>query len=372
MNVKVVRTNTKDSGDEGILVAPEELKELIKSGESQNLEFKSSAILSNTNELAIQMTAFANTTGGTMLIGVNDDQTIEGMSPRRGHQELIMNVATDRCDPSIRPAFETVTFQDNSAVYVIKISRSDGIHGVKFSGGNALYTRVGSVVRALTSADIAQKVKGPAIEHESPPADKIFQKSYRRMLIRAENANPLFTPSSEIDDWLYVNHPETLLFGDPHPRQHGVVFKIDEQIDEPFYAEVSDVGVIYYGETIPQDDGTNISVTIRVIRGMLVYATKVYQHFEYTGTIVVELKLGNVKGQQLTTGFLNTILLLRHQKYVTSEDEIIVSKRMGSSDLAKDPDSFVAPMTVEFLRAFGLAIKESDVRSLIANPNGPS
>jgi hypothetical protein len=131
-----------------------ELKKMIESGESESIEFKNSGILSNTNELAFLMTAFANANGGFLLIGVNDDGTTEGMSARKGHQELIMSVARDKCDPPLLPNFETLSY-NQSDVYVIRITKSQGVpHGVKISKGLAFYTRVGSTVRSMSALEM--------------------------------------------------------------------------------------------------------------------------------------------------------------------------------------------------------------------------
>ena len=108
-------------------------------------KFKTSSILSNTTELAIQLTAFANADGGKILIGVNDDGTIEGMNAHKGHQEHIMNVAADKCVPPIRPTFEIIKPDVDSDVYIVEVLRGKCAHGVKESeGGLAFYVRVGS------------------------------------------------------------------------------------------------------------------------------------------------------------------------------------------------------------------------------------
>lgn len=53
------------------------LQELLKQGENQRLEFKSEQI--NAAGLAKEMVAFANTHGGIILLGVEDDGTVSGI-----------------------------------------------------------------------------------------------------------------------------------------------------------------------------------------------------------------------------------------------------------------------------------------------------
>jgi hypothetical protein len=137
------------------VVSVNDVRMLIAEGEGEKVEFKRSAILSNTTQLAIELTAFANTNGGIMLVGVNDDGTYEGMIAQSGHQELVMNVASDRCEPPVRPQFEKVV--DGALVYVIQVQKSGMLHGVKFHGGTAFYVRVGSTVRNLHPSELAAR-----------------------------------------------------------------------------------------------------------------------------------------------------------------------------------------------------------------------
>ena len=58
------------------------LMEIVKSGESLDREFKSDRRLINDREIYEEVVAFANTLGGVLLIGVEDDGTITGAKPR--------------------------------------------------------------------------------------------------------------------------------------------------------------------------------------------------------------------------------------------------------------------------------------------------
>jgi ATP-dependent DNA helicase RecG len=56
--------------------------EIVKSGESLDREFKSDRRMINDREIYEEVVAFANTSGGVLLIGVEDDGTITGAKPR--------------------------------------------------------------------------------------------------------------------------------------------------------------------------------------------------------------------------------------------------------------------------------------------------
>ena len=60
-----------------------ELKELIAEGESTTLEFKRK--FTSPEKIAKEIAAFANTKGGYLLIGVDDDKRIYGVKSDRYH-----------------------------------------------------------------------------------------------------------------------------------------------------------------------------------------------------------------------------------------------------------------------------------------------
>jgi len=136
------------------LTTPSELTELIKQLEGPMLDFKRSDILSHSNELAKLMVAFTNTMGGKILIGIDDERNIEGMSAKKEHEEFIMNIARDKSDPPISPRFEIVKI-DGSDVYIVTIPRFKYLpHGLKTLSGKVYYIRVGSTVREASPQEL--------------------------------------------------------------------------------------------------------------------------------------------------------------------------------------------------------------------------
>lgn len=135
----------------------DKVHELIKRGEGLTIEFKDSHILSNSFDLAKTMAAFANAEGGMILIGVKDTGEIEGMIAKRGHQEYIISVASDKCDPPIRPSFEKIRCDDIGDVHIITIPKRR-FHGVKMEGGVAYFIRVGSTIRSMTTYEFITRI----------------------------------------------------------------------------------------------------------------------------------------------------------------------------------------------------------------------
>ncbi|MAT38422.1 MAG: transcriptional regulator [Ectothiorhodospiraceae bacterium] len=73
--------------------------ELIQEGEGLQVEFKRK--VTSADRVAREMIAFANTKGGTMLFGVDDDKTIVGVESEKGELEYILPAAQELCDPPV-------------------------------------------------------------------------------------------------------------------------------------------------------------------------------------------------------------------------------------------------------------------------------
>lgn len=76
-----------------------ELLELIEEGENIQCEFKRK--FSTPEKIAREMIAFANTKGGYILFGVDDDKSIVGVESEKETTELVKDVALNYCEPAI-------------------------------------------------------------------------------------------------------------------------------------------------------------------------------------------------------------------------------------------------------------------------------
>ncbi len=83
-----------------------EIKELIAQGESTTLEFKRKII--SPVKLAKELAAFANTKGGMLLIGVDDDGTVIGIESEKTAIELVGKACGFFVDPPLQPKIEIV------------------------------------------------------------------------------------------------------------------------------------------------------------------------------------------------------------------------------------------------------------------------
>ena len=98
-----------------------ELKELIEEGENIQCEFKRK--FSTPEKIAREMIAFANTKGGYMIIGVDDDKEIIGVESEKETAELIKETAASVCEPPLNYQISFIEL-DGKEIVVVTIPES--------------------------------------------------------------------------------------------------------------------------------------------------------------------------------------------------------------------------------------------------------
>lgn len=93
-----------------------ELHSLIEDGENSTVEFKRK--FSSPEKIAKEMIAFANSKGGTILFGVDDDRTIVGVESEKGEIELIDTAAKFYCEPEVEYSYEIISIKKSDIVVV--------------------------------------------------------------------------------------------------------------------------------------------------------------------------------------------------------------------------------------------------------------
>jgi predicted HTH transcriptional regulator len=76
-----------------------DVKNLAQTGEGTYLEFKRT--VPDAEKIAREMAAFANTKGGTLLIGVDDDRSLVGVDGYQEEEFLLKKAATKVCAPQV-------------------------------------------------------------------------------------------------------------------------------------------------------------------------------------------------------------------------------------------------------------------------------
>jgi len=131
------------------------LLDTIASGESSHIQFK--ADFKNPNQLAAEMVALANSDGGRILVGVNDDGSITGLlAPDIGRlNQLISNVASQLVHPPINPITENMRFEQG---LVIIIEIAAGISKPYMDNQGAIWVKSGADKRKVTAREEMQRL----------------------------------------------------------------------------------------------------------------------------------------------------------------------------------------------------------------------
>ncbi|MEE8587220.1 MAG: ATP-binding protein [Acidobacteriota bacterium] len=128
-----------------------ELTELIQNGEDSAVEFKRDDV--HPDSLAKEMAALLNLEGGVVLLGVEDNGAITGLT--RGREEVerwVMDIARSNLQPEVIPVWRSVAMDDGRVVGVVKLPEDSPGKPYKAKRGSAWVTfvRVGSTSREAT------------------------------------------------------------------------------------------------------------------------------------------------------------------------------------------------------------------------------
>lgn len=98
------------------------LKDLVRKGESHHLEFKLKA--NHPEKIIREVVAFANSQGGTLLIGVSDDKQIPGLKFADEEEYILVRTIDKYCTPKIHYRLERISVSNDREVLVFVIPPS--------------------------------------------------------------------------------------------------------------------------------------------------------------------------------------------------------------------------------------------------------
>ncbi len=130
----------------------QEIEQMLLIGESETLEFRERLQKESHLRLAKTAVAFANTKGGTIVIGVDDDHQVVGCETK-GLGDTVTNVLRGLCDPPPPIQTELVRYQDKSLFLVKVVESKDQVHVVKDKGP---FIRANATNRTPTSDELVR------------------------------------------------------------------------------------------------------------------------------------------------------------------------------------------------------------------------
>ncbi len=133
--------------------------ELLKQEESISLEFKSDGIIFDVDRLTQVVTAIANTAGGLLVIGV-DDQTRKPQKEKFAEKEInsIVNICRFKCKPGVSVSVDKDSI-DSKEVLVVVIPRF--MYHPHRASDDKYYIRAGKSTQLTTEQDVAALFAAP-------------------------------------------------------------------------------------------------------------------------------------------------------------------------------------------------------------------
>ena len=136
------------------------VKALIEQGENQFIEFKEQKV--HPDSIAKEMAAFANTQGGTILIGVSDQVGICGVDDSKNWEEWVANISRQNIIPAIQADCLIVKIDDKKIVVIDIPKGSDKPYQ---TNKNLYHIRIGSTSRVASQAELMRMFQHAGMFH---------------------------------------------------------------------------------------------------------------------------------------------------------------------------------------------------------------
>ena len=173
-----VRFNSRDVQD---------LKKLVAQGEGPFLEFKRKAAYPE--KIVREMIAFANTRGGTLLLGVGDDRTLPGLKYPED-ESLVIDQALRKCKPPLPVTEIFIPIGNARTIIKYEIAESDRKPHYITSGnsGKESFVRVNDqTIRA--SREVTEIVQRARKKKDI----RFYYGEHERFLMQYLDTNPTIT-----------------------------------------------------------------------------------------------------------------------------------------------------------------------------------
>ncbi|MBS1552526.1 MAG: ATP-binding protein [Bacteroidetes bacterium] len=144
-----------------------ELNEMIEGGENDRVEFKRK--FSSPEKIAKEMIAFANSKGGSILFGIDDDKSVVGVESEKGELELISTAAKFYCEPEVEFHTDIMLLKRKDIVVVsIEESRKKPHRLVKDNESDDIKVYIRLNDKSILASKETMKILRNS-NHDSPP-----------------------------------------------------------------------------------------------------------------------------------------------------------------------------------------------------------
>lgn len=128
------------------------LLELIRNGENSGVEFKRDTV--QNFDLAKELVAFSNSDGGYVLLGVDDDGSVSGLT-RSDIERWVMEACRAKIRPEIIPYFEIIrNVEPGKDIAIVRVEKGWTVHYRWHDHHSSYYIRVGSQSREASKEEL--------------------------------------------------------------------------------------------------------------------------------------------------------------------------------------------------------------------------
>lgn len=136
------------------------LKILLEQGENEAVEFKAAAVTSES--LAKEIIAFANTQGGSILIGVEDNGMISGVGNPAALEEWVANICRQNVIPAIQVLIQIEKYLDKNILHIEVPKGKDKPYQ---TNKNQYLIRVGTTNRTASQTELLRMFQQAGVFH---------------------------------------------------------------------------------------------------------------------------------------------------------------------------------------------------------------
>jgi ATP-dependent DNA helicase RecG len=127
-----------------------ELLRLVRGGEDTFLELK--VKLSNPEKIAQGIVALANTGGGVIVFGVNDQMRVEGVDDAEDVQQQLVRICREEIHPPIVPFIDRIAFDNGRRIVALDV---EGKRRPYRTRDGRFYLRIGAEKREATREELS-------------------------------------------------------------------------------------------------------------------------------------------------------------------------------------------------------------------------
>jgi ATP-dependent DNA helicase RecG len=137
-----------------------ELLRMVRGGEDTYLELK--VRFSNVEKLTAEIIALANTAGGAMVFGVNDQLRIEGVEDPEAIEAELRDICANQIQPPVFPYINKVAFDSGRRIVVLEV---DPDHRPHRTLDDRFFIREGSSKREATREELSLLFQESRLTH---------------------------------------------------------------------------------------------------------------------------------------------------------------------------------------------------------------